>query len=101
MVGAIRKHVIFLLIAGLVLVPIHAAGITPDQTIEKETANTGEMAFDLLALRPLGFLATTLGAGIFLLTLPLSAAMQSSGTVYEQMVEKPAAFTFKRPIGNY
>lgn len=59
----------------------------------------GDMAVDLVVMRPLGLLATVVGATAFVLALPFTLP---SGSVAEsacQLVQRPAAYTFTRPLG--
>jgi hypothetical protein len=64
------------------------------------TPSAGAMAFDLVIVRPVGLVATVLGAGLFVLQLPLSMIQGEppSGPAQKLVVE-PAQFTFKRPLG--
>lgn len=58
------------------------------------------MAFDLLVVRPLSLAATVVGAGLFVLDLPLSLVMWQAPTVPAQkLVIEPAEYTFRRPLG--
>jgi hypothetical protein len=57
------------------------------------------MAADFVIARPLGLVATLVGATIFLAALPFEAM---SGTVDEgadYLVTQPAKYTFTRPLG--
>jgi hypothetical protein len=64
------------------------------------TPSAGAMAFDLVIVRPVGLVATVLGAGLFVLQLPLSMIQGTppSDPAHKLVVE-PAEFTFKRPLG--
>ena len=62
--------------------------------------SAGAMAFDLLIVRPVGLVATVLGAGLFVLQLPLSMIQGvPPSEPAEKLVVEPAEFTFKRPLG--
>ncbi|TCJ18522.1 hypothetical protein EZJ19_02075 [Parasulfuritortus cantonensis] len=60
----------------------------------------GDMVVDLIVLRPIGLASTVVGGALFVLGLPFTVP---SGTVGEsacQLVKRPAAYTFARPLGD-
>jgi hypothetical protein len=57
------------------------------------------MAADLMVARPLGFAATALGAGVFVIGLPLEALTGSISSAEHRLVTEPAKYTFSRPLG--
>lgn len=62
--------------------------------------SAGAMAFDLVIVRPLGLVATVLGAGLFVLQLPLSIIQgEPPSDPAKKLVTEPAKFTFDRPLG--
>ena len=65
-----------------------------------DSPSAAAMAFDLVLVRPLGLVATVLGTGLFILDLPLSIAMgEPPSEPAKKLVAEPAAFTFRRPLG--
>lgn len=59
------------------------------------------MAADLIIVRPLGVVATVLGAGLFVLQLPLSLVQgEPPSDPARKLVVEPAKFTFSRPLGD-
>lgn len=75
-----------------------AAGMYEEQYNER---SAGAMAVDVLAVRPLGFVATVLGTGLFVVSLPFSALGGNVDEAAENLVVNPARFTFVRPLGEY
>ncbi len=75
-----------------------AAKAYQQQTTER---SAGAMAIDALAVRPLGLIATALGTGIFLLSLPFSVLGGNVDQAARSLVVAPAHFTFVRPLGEY
>lgn len=63
--------------------------------------SAGAMAVDVVAIRPLGLIATVLGTGLFVVSLPFSALGGNVGEAAESLVKAPARFTFTRPLGEY
>ncbi|MBN1627000.1 MAG: hypothetical protein JW944_10795 [Deltaproteobacteria bacterium] len=56
---------------------------------------------DILVVRPLGVAATLVGTAIFIVSMPFSAPSGSISKVADEIVLKPARFTFKRPVGYF
>jgi hypothetical protein len=75
-----------------------AAGMY-EQHIHEPSA--GAMAVDAVAVRPLGLVATVIGTGLFVISLPFSALGGNVDEAAQQLVVAPARFTFKRPLGEY
>lgn len=64
------------------------------------TPSAAAMAFDFVLVRPLGLVATILGTGLFIAQLPFDVVMKDGAAVPAQkLVVDPAAFTFRRPLG--
>ncbi len=62
--------------------------------------SAGAMAFDLLIVRPVSLVATVLGTGLFVLSLPLSIIQgETPSAPAQKLVVEPAKFTFDRPLG--
>ena len=61
----------------------------------------GDMLIDLIVMRPLGLATTVVGSAVFVLGLPFTLP---SGSVSEsacELVKRPAAYTFARPLGEF
>jgi hypothetical protein len=59
----------------------------------------GFMAGDFFVVRPLGIAATTVGAVIYVLSLPFSLAGGNEEEARQKLVVDPATYTFARPLG--
>ena len=57
------------------------------------------VAMDAIIGRPLGLATTIAGAGVFLVTLPLSLTSESTGEAAWGLVGRPGGWTFVRPLG--
>jgi hypothetical protein len=55
----------------------------------------------MVVLRPVGAVATVIGSAFWLISLPFSAAGDNYDTATKKLVKEPAAFTFKRPLGEF
>lgn len=71
----------------------------PDAAVDRPSAAT--MTVDALLVRPLGLVATILGAGIFVVSLPFSALGGNVGEAGRALVVAPAKMTFSRPLGQF
>jgi hypothetical protein len=61
--------------------------------------SSAKVATDGLIARPLGVVATALGTGIFLVTLPTSIGSGTTRETARKLVVNPAGWTFVRPLG--
>ncbi len=65
----------------------------------QDVASGESMIADFVLLRPLGIVATAVGAAFYVVSLPFSLPTGSAGTAWEKLVVEPASFTFTRPLG--
>lgn len=65
-----------------------------------EGASAEGMIVDLVVLRPLGLVATVLGAAVYIVSLPFSLAGGNAQQAAQKLVSEPAQFTFVRPLGD-
>ena len=84
----------------LLLVPFGSTALA-EEYFEAEEPEGGEMIYDAIVVRPLGVVATAVGAVFFVVSLPFSAVGGNIDTASEKLVKKPARFTFKRPLGEF
>ena len=61
--------------------------------------NGPAMIGDLMFARPLGLMATVIGTGVFVVTLPLTLLGGNVTEAGKALVIAPAKFTFVRPLG--
>ncbi len=59
------------------------------------------IAVDVVIARPLWFVATVVGAGLFVVSLPVAAMSKSVDKTRQTLVIKPAQATFRRPLGDF
>lgn len=71
----------------------------PAQAAQEDEPSAAAMAGDLIIARPLGIVATTLGAAAFVVSLPFSAAGGNVGQAADTLVVGPARETFVRCLG--
>lgn len=67
-------------------------------TMQEEPSSTA-IIFDVLITRPLGIVATAVGAAVFVVGLPFTIPTRSVGLAADKLVVDPLAFTFRRPVG--
>lgn len=93
---AFKRTIAFLLAAimlSLAAVPANAT------TMEEEEPTSGAIFFDIILTRPLGIVATAVGAVVFVLGLPFTILSKSVGTSAGKLVKDPLKYTFTRPVG--
>lgn len=71
----------------------------PAQAAQEDEPSAAAMAGDLIIARPLGIVATTLGAAAFVVSLPFSAAGGNVEQAADMLVVGPARETFVRCLG--
>lgn len=57
------------------------------------------IATDILIARPASFFGTIAGTTFWIVTSPVTAINGTAAQSYESLVETPADYTFKRPLG--
>lgn len=60
-----------------------------------------DMLVDAVVMRPLGVVATVLGAAVTLVTLPFTLPTGSADDAARYMIVEPAEYTFNRPLGDF
>ena len=95
-----KKSISIVMILMLLIIPFGSTALA-EEYFEAEEPEGGEMIYDAIVVRPLGLVATAVGAVFFVVSLPFSAAGGNIDTASEKLVKKPARFTFKRPLGEF
>ncbi len=95
-----KKTLVLVLIVSFMVVPLGSTAMAQEY-FEKEDPGGGEMMYDLVVVRPIGLVATALGSVVFVLSLPFSALGDNVGDAGQKLVKDPAAYTFKRPLGEF
>ena len=62
-------------------------------------ANPAAAAVDVLVVRPISFVGTVAGAGLWALTSPFTFINGTAGENYDLLVKTPGEYTFTRPLG--
>ena len=89
------------LLVSLILNPLSALAekVKPEPSKEEKTQEA--MAIDLIAVRPIGIVATLAGAVVFLVSWPFSALGGNTEEAWDTLVADPASYTFQRPLGDF
>jgi hypothetical protein len=96
----LKKSLVLFLVLAFVSVSLPAGIFAADPLLEEEIT-TENMVADAIIVRPLGVVATILGAGFFLISLPFSALGGNVKEAGQKLVVAPAKFTFQRPLGEF
>lgn len=72
-----------------------------DSTQTSYAPSAVAMGVDALIIRPVSLVATVVGTGLFIVSLPFSALGMNVGQAGTKLVVDPAAYTFLRPLGQF
>jgi len=95
-----KKFLIIAMIAAMIIMPFATSTLAAEYWDEEDPSG-GEMMFDFVVLRPVGLVATAVGSVFFVISSPFAALGGNMDTAKEKLVKDPAAFTFKRPLGQF
>ena len=95
-----KKSLIIAMIAAMIIMPLATSALAVEYW-DAEDPSGGEMMFDFVVLRPVGLVATALGCVVFVVSSPFAALGGHMDDASEMLVKDPAAFTFKRPLGQF
>ena len=95
-----KKSLIITIIAAMLIMPLATSALAAEYW-DTEDPSGGEMVFDFVVLRPVGLVATAVGSVFFVVSSPFAALGGNMDTAKEKLVKDPAAFTFKRPLGQF
>ncbi|MFK7795270.1 MAG: hypothetical protein AB8B89_07980 [Gammaproteobacteria bacterium] len=59
-----------------------------------------KIVVDAVLLRPIGLVTTVAGTAIYTVSLPFSLLGGNEPEVREHLINEPARYTFKRPLGD-
>jgi len=79
--------------------PVQAESIQDDPLYRVEAPSAFAMVGDLLIARPLLIAATTVGAGLFVVTLPFTAPVGAAKNTGRALVSQPGRAAFVRCLG--
>ena len=95
-----KRALVLVMIISFLTIPFGSAALAQEY-FETEDPGGGAMLFDLCVVRPVALVATALGTVTFILSSPFSALGDNIGVAGEKLVKEPAAYTFKRPLGEF
>ena len=97
--GVMRNRPASVLLAvALGLMPACATA-QQDDTVSGDKAT--DMVVDAVVMRPLGLAATVVGTVLTVVALPFTIPSGSVETSARELILRPAAYTFKRPLGDF
>ena len=99
MLKKIKKLLAVSLISALIF--FHFAPMTQAKDyINDIDEKGGYMIGDLVVMRPLGIVATAVGAIAYVISLPFSLAGGNEEEARQKLIIEPAKYTFTRPLGD-
>ncbi len=100
MAKIVKKSLVLAVVASLLLIPFGSAALAQIYT-ETQPPTGGAMIFDLCVVRPVGIVATAVGAVFYVVSSPFAALGDNIDVAGQKLVKEPAAYTFKRPLGEF
>lgn len=104
MLGYCKSFVLCLIALAMMMCPVAALSQENEEVGRTRMGgppDPGAIIVDLVAVRPLGIVATLAGTAVFIVAVPFAALGGNTGDVWESLVVDPAEFTFKRPLGEF
>ena len=95
-----KCSMILFLVAAMIFIPFGTSAVAQSKDFDDDISAEA-MAADLLVIRPLGIVASVVGTAVFIVSLPFSALGGNTKIACQKLVEDPAKFTFKRPLGDF
>jgi hypothetical protein len=95
-----KSGIVFGVIAALICIPFVTSALA-DEYLKNKEPGGGAMIYDMVVIRPIGLAATAIGTVFWLVSSPFSASGDNFDTATEKLVKEPAAYTFKRPLGEF
>ncbi len=91
-------------LAALVALVLLFTAVSPAAaTVSSAEAAKAPVVFDVLVMRPVGFVTLVLGASLFAVALPFIAVTRPTdiGKPFDQLVVKPAKFLWSDSLGSH
>ena len=95
----LRNAAIVSVLAALLSIPLASHALDQEQLQREPT--TSEVVADALLARPLGLVASAIGAVTFVVSLPFTIPSNTVDKAGKILVLQPMEYTFKRPIGQF
>ena len=67
----------------------------------EDTHKEEEVIFDVIAVRPVGFVTLAIGTVFFIVSLPVAVISGSTDKAAKALVADPFNYTFTRPLGDF
>lgn len=98
----VKKIILLLVAATLMTAPFAGSAFASarDDVLSGKPGST-EMIWDIWVVRPMGIVGQAVGAATFFLAAPWAAAGGNIYDAQEELIIKPAKFTWKRPMGEF
>ena len=95
------RHYGMLLLAIVLSLGMGVQTVQAQDCTDQTHKDPGLMTADVALARPVGAVATVAGFAIYLISSPFSALGGNSKEAWESLVQSPANYTFKRPLGHF
>jgi hypothetical protein len=96
-----NKVTILILLASMALFLSQGSGVLAQEYAKELDDKGGYMIGDLVVVRPLGMVATAVGAVAYVISLPFSLIGGNEPEARKKLMVDPAEYTFQRPLGDF
>ncbi|MFH1984292.1 MAG: hypothetical protein ABIL58_20815 [Pseudomonadota bacterium] len=96
-----RRTVICVLCAAVLLLTLAQPALARNPSVKQIEPTAESMTADVLLLRPASFVGMVLGACVYVISAPFSAAGGNIDAAGQALVVEPAKYTFVRPLGSF
>ena len=92
------KKVAILLMVSYFVLSFNLPAFAEDKSARNPSV--GEIAGDILWIRPLGVIGTVIGATAYVISLPVTALLKKTDEAKESLITDPYNYYLKRPLGD-
>ncbi len=96
----VKKTLVLVMVISLLIIPFGSTAMAAEY-FEAEDPSGGAMLFDFVVVRPVGIVATALGAVAYVVSWPFSILGGNSLDAGKKLIAEPMAYTFYRPLGEF
>jgi hypothetical protein len=94
----LKQSMVLFLAAALIIIPFGSASLAQVE-FEKEKPSAGAILYDVVAVRPLSFVAVGACAVLYVVAFPFALIGGNTKATTKTLVAEPWKYALKRPVG--
>jgi hypothetical protein len=95
-----RRVVTSLICAALLMLSAASPALAQNPSVREIQPSAEAMTADVVLLRPVGIIGMAIGAAVYVVSLPFAWLGDNMDEAADELIVKPAKYTFSRPLGN-